>query len=1044
MAWCKTRRGLLVFACAWLVDVAVAGATTVTLATDRAAPQPVGTRIRWTASAAGGTAPYAYKWWISDGATWLVLRDWNPSATFDWTPSLANSSYRVGVWVRSAGNTADQDEVNLSLPFAIGPAMSSSVTAVQLQTDKASPQALGATVTWTAQPTGGRSPHSYKWWLWDGTTWRLLRDWGASATYAWTPTITSSAYRVGVWVRSAGATTDVDEANVSLPFTVNASVVAQVTAVGLRADKASPQAVGATVTWTAQPTGGTAPYSYKWWLSDGTTWRLLRDWGTSATYAWTPTSANAGYRVGVWVRSAGMTTDVDEANLSLPFVIGAAPSARVATVALQADRLTPQPVGGTITWTAQPVGGTAPLSYKWWLWDGTTWRVLRDWGSSATYAWTPTSSNAGYRVGVWVRSMGATSDVDEANVSQPFAITATVAARVSAVSLTADRTSPQPSGTTVVWTARATGGAGPLSYKWLVHDGLTWRAVTDWTQANEWAWTPTQPNEAFRIGVWAKSAGNTADQDEANVSQAFPIRGGVPDCLQSLEPAVVTIGSGGGAATARVTPTTAACAWTVTSQATWITVTSPTRVTGSGTVTLTAAPNVDQVSRTGYVMVGTRALSVTQGGVSTTSGCTYAVFPTTFDAGFGNETATVAVTAPPGCAWSASASGFAHVSPASGSGSGTVAVAIDNNTAQESRGVVLMVAGRAVTVTQAGRAANPQGCTYSVTPAEATFDFRAATASVRVSTQSGCAWTATESSGFVALTSASSGSGSATVTVRIDANPLSTPRSALVMIAGEPVTIEQGAASLTQPCAYRLSSTSASLAYAGGSGSVGVVTTGDCAWDVVSHTDWIHVTESSGPTGNGSVWFSVDANSGGARAGTLVIAGQAFTVSQSEPPSTGNPSEITWSSAEPDPSRVGQCEGNCGAGCGTFFNPCGGPHYWERIILSTPQYVGDDWEPVCSNGSSWFVVKPRYTALARWTYHGLKSTKCEQHDATCRALDLIPFLPADKALCLATAGLVGLNGLNYCEGAQPFDWSYEFLDFGHGAPVAYVDGPPCD
>jgi hypothetical protein len=111
-------------------------------------------------------------------------------------------------------------------------------------------------------------------------------------------------------------------------------------------------------------------------------------------------------------------------------------------------------------------------------------------------------------------------------------------------------------------------------------------------------------------------------------------------------------------------------------------------------------------------------------------------------------------------------------------------------------------------------------------------------------------------------------------------------------------------------------------------------------------------------------------------------------------------------------------------------------------LLSAPQYVGDDWEPVCTESSSWFVVRPRYTVLARWTYHGLKSSKCEEHDATCRNLNLIPFLPVDKALCLATAGLVGLNGLNYCDGARPFDWSYDVVDIGHGTPVAFIDGAP--
>jgi hypothetical protein len=518
----------------------------------------------------------------------------------------------------------------------------------------------------------------------------------------------------------------------------------------------------------------------------------------------------------------------------------------------------------------------------------------------------------------------------------------------------------------------------------------------------------------------------------------------VPDCLDSLEPAVFSVGSGGGSGTTQVTPAETPCSWDVTSQATWVSITSPSPGAGEGVVSFTVAPNVDHVSRTGFVMVGPRALSITQGGIASSSGCAYAVYPTALDVGFGNESATVTVTAPAGCAWSAGVSGFAHAAPGAGVGSGTVTLTIENNTASEPRGTVLTVAGRAVTITQAGRSGNVDGCAYSVSPGEAAFDFHAASGAALVTTSPGCAWTAVTSSAFVHLTGATSGSGSGTVPYTVDANGASVARSGLIMIGGESVTLSQGGAFIEAPCVFSLSSQSASVSYAGGNGAVSLSTDGACQWSVVSHTDWIHVTETSGPVGSGQVWYAVDANAGPARAGTLVIGGQTFTIAQGEPPVTASADEITWA-IPPDPDRVGQCEGNCGAGCGTFFNPCGGPHYWEHTLLSPPQYAGDDWEPVCGDSTSWFVVRPRYTALARWTYHGLKSSNCEAHDASCRYLNFIPGLPLDKALCLATAGLIGLNGLNYCDDARPFDWSYDFVDVGHGDPVAYLDGAaPCN
>src|SRR2546430_15533419 len=60
----------------------------------------------------------------------------------------------------------------------------------------------------------------------------------------------------------------------SIPFAVGPNL----TLSSLTPDKAAPQPPGTTVTFTATATGGTAPYSYKWWVSDGTTWTVVQSW----------------------------------------------------------------------------------------------------------------------------------------------------------------------------------------------------------------------------------------------------------------------------------------------------------------------------------------------------------------------------------------------------------------------------------------------------------------------------------------------------------------------------------------------------------------------------------------------------------------------------------------------------------------------------------------------------------------------------------------------------------------------------------------------
>src|SRR5439155_658948 len=144
------------------------------------------------------------------------------------------------------------------------------------------------------------------------------------------------------------------------------------TVTGLTADRGAPQAPGTTITFTATATSGTAPYQYKWYVWRSAERRVGKEWCTSATYAWTPTTPNVNYRLQVWVRSSGNTVDLPErfpgsaaVYRSLLFAI----SAPLATVTgLTADRGAPQAPGTTITFTATATSGTAPYQYKWYVW----------------------------------------------------------------------------------------------------------------------------------------------------------------------------------------------------------------------------------------------------------------------------------------------------------------------------------------------------------------------------------------------------------------------------------------------------------------------------------------------------------------------------------------------------------------------------------------------------------------------------------------------------------------------------------------------------
>ena len=82
-------------------------------------------------------------------------------------------------------------------------------------------------------------------------------------------------------------------------------------------------------------------------------------------------------------------------------------------------------------------------------------------------------------------------------------------------------------------------------------------------------------------------------------------------------------------------------------------------------------------------------------------------------------------------------------------------------------------------------------------------------------------------------------------------------------------------------CTFSLSTSSLSVAAAGGSNSISVVTAARCSWTATSDRGWMAVTSGASQTGPGSVTVSLSANTGeGARSGTLTIAGLGVAVVQ--------------------------------------------------------------------------------------------------------------------------------------------------------------------
>lgn len=231
----------------------------------------------------------------------------------------------------------------------------------------------------------------------------------------------------------------------------------------------------------------------------------------------------------------------------------------------------------------------------------------------------------------------------------------------------------------------------------------------------------------------------------------------------------------------------------------------------------------------------------------------------------------------------------------------------------------------------AGSAAAPNDCLFTLAAPSATMSADPGTGSVVMTTAGTCSWTASSSASWLTLTSATSGSGSTTITYSVTKNS-GASRTAHITIADKTYTVTQ------RGCTYALTPAGESVDSGGGTVTVTVATDSTCPWTAVSQASWITVGTASATSGNGTVTLTVAATSGPERTGTVTIGGTLFSVSQlsgctlsfdplypyvqggggsGSVAVTASSSECTWSVTTPN-SWITITSGTTGSGSGTI------------------------------------------------------------------------------------------------------------------------------
>ncbi|MBS1790829.1 MAG: putative Ig domain-containing protein [Acidobacteria bacterium] len=327
----------------------------------------------------------------------------------------------------------------------------------------------------------------------------------------------------------------------------------------------------------------------------------------------------------------------------------------------------------------------------------------------------------------------------------------------------------------------------------------------------------------------------------------------------------------------------AGCSWMATKTDSWITLTGATSGTGNGTVNYSVSANTGQ-QRSGVIMVAGKSHTVIQDG-----GCQPTFNPTTQMIGQSAGSHSFDVNIGSGCNWTPTTTdSWITITSGSKTGNGTVDYSVTANSGAQRIGRIT-VAGLDMAVVQDG------ACVYSLSETTKQFPVQGGTASVSVSVAGGCPWTAMSQTPWIVITSGASGSGNGTVNYLVATNGSGSQRSGIMKVAGTNFIVQQEGG-----CTYTVSPTTQNVPAAGGGFTTSVTTAGGCAWTASSNDSWITITSSLLPdrngqlldgrapsakntiagTGNGTVGYSVAANTGPPRTGTIFAAGEIVTVNQ--------------------------------------------------------------------------------------------------------------------------------------------------------------------
>ena len=335
-------------------------------------------------------------------------------------------------------------------------------------------------------------------------------------------------------------------------------------------------------------------------------------------------------------------------------------------------------------------------------------------------------------------------------------------------------------------------------------------------------------------------------------------------CEFRVSSTLETVEAGGGDRTVQVTTTTAPCRWTANSDVPWITITSGREGNDTGAVTFRVDP-LSGPARTGTVTIAGQVIQVQQG-----AGCSYTVGTDALNFGAAGGPGEVTVSAPPGCSWTAQSAvpwitvtggGDGQWSGRRGPAGGRHRWPSTNRNGDGRRS------------RRDGDAVARMQCHHR------SVDLRRPGGGVdqrRDRSRGARLWL--DGGDHLGLDRHHQRTKRERTPVRygsVSPETQGQSRVGTIGIAGQTLTVNQSSG-----CAVSVNPASVNVGAAASASTIQVTSAPGCTWAATSGAPWIALGDSSSGSGNGQVPFSVLANAGPARQGTLSVGGRTVTVAQ--------------------------------------------------------------------------------------------------------------------------------------------------------------------